>query len=230
MVNKPRRRKQQSHLRTYLAIGVILALVVSSVSYAYVAGIGPFGKRSSSTTSTGTVPTLLYARINTSLGSFDVELFNTLTPHTVTNFVNLVNSGFYNDLVWHRIQKGFVIQTGDPRTKFGGGTRRTWGDNSSGVSVPFEYAPSLHNDEYYLAMASTGYKVGGTSQFYINLANNTFLDGNYAVFGKVISEYPVVQKIGSVPTINETMLGGAIQSEPADPVPYINSITMISGP
>jgi cyclophilin family peptidyl-prolyl cis-trans isomerase len=175
-----------------------------------------------STTTTGTTPSVLYARINTSLGSFEIELFASLTPQTVANFVSLVNQGFYNDLVWHRIQPGFVIQTGDPTTRNGGGNRSTWGEGGSGVYVPFEYAPSLHNDEYYLGMASTGAGVGGSSQFYINLANNTSLDGSYAVFGKVISGYSVVQMLGSVPV---EQVGG--QDEPVTPV-YVTSIVMIN--
>ncbi|MGP8125679.1 MAG: peptidylprolyl isomerase [Nitrososphaerales archaeon] len=232
MVDKPRRRKQGGHGRTYLVLGVVLILVAASVSYAYVAGIGPFKAQpaSTSTTKTSTVPSLLYARINTSLGSFDVELFNSLTPQTVANFVNLVNQGFYNNLVWHRIDKGFVIQTGDPATRYAGGNRATWGDNNSGVYVPFEHAPSLHNDEYYLGMASTGSGIGGSSQFYINLANNSAsLDGKYAVFGKVISGMSVVLAIANVPVEQVTLIGGGTQPEPVTPV-YVTSITMISGP
>jgi len=232
LVDKPRRRKQGDHGRTYLVLGIVLILVAATVSYAYVAGIGPFSKQPASTstsaTTTSTVPKLLYARINTSLGAFKVELFNSLTPKTVANFVNLVKQGFYNNLVWHRIMKGFVIQTGDPSTRYGGGKRATWGDNSSGVYIPFEYAPSLHNYEYYLGMASTGAKVGGSSQFYINLSNSTSnlsLDGSYAVFGKVISGFSVVQALGNVPV--ETV--GGVADEPVTPV-YVTSITMISGP
>jgi len=240
MVNKPRRRKQGGHGRTYLVLGIILVLVVAGVSYAYVAGLGPFKPPTSATSttfSTSTVTTktattttsltgsLLYARVNTTVGSFDVELFNSLMPKTVANFVNLVNQGFYNNLVWHRIVKSFVIQTGDPATRNGGGNRADWGYNSSGVYIPFEYNASLHNDEYYLGMASTGAKVGGSSQFYINLANNTSLDGSYAVFGKVISGFSVVQALGKVPV--ETV--GNVADEPVTPV-YVTSITMISGP
>lgn len=176
------------------------------------------------TTTTSTTETLLYARINTTLGSFDVELFNSLTPKTVANFVSLVNQGFYNSLVWHRIEPGFVIQTGDPMTRNGGGVRTDWGTNSSGVYIPFEYAPSLSNKVGYLGMASTGSGVGGSSQFYINLANNTSLDGHYAVFGKVVTGMSVVQALGSVPV---ELVGN--QHEPVTPV-YVTSITMISAP
>jgi len=176
------------------------------------------------TTTTSTTETLLYARINTTLGSFEVELFNSLTPKTVTNFVSLVNQGFYNNLVWHRIEPGFVIQAGDPMTRNGGGVRADWGANSSGVYIPFEYAPSLSNKAGYLGMASTGAGVGGSSQFYINLANNTSLDGKYAVFGKVITGMSVVQALGSVPV---ELVGG--QHEPVTPV-YVTSIMMIRAP
>jgi cyclophilin family peptidyl-prolyl cis-trans isomerase len=230
MVNNPRRRKQVGHGRTYLVLGIILVMVAVSVSYSYVVGFGPFNKQSTSgtsttTTTTSTTGSLLYARINTTLGSFDVELFNSLTPKTVANFVNLANQGFYDNLVWHRIVKNFVIQTGDPTTRNGAGDRANWGDNGSGVYISFEYAPSIHNDEYYLGMASTGIKVGGSSQFYINLANNTSLDGSYAVFGKVISGFNVVQALGNVPV--ETV--GNVADEPVTPV-YVTNITMISGP
>lgn len=149
-----------------------------------------------------------------------MELFNSLTPRTVANFVNLSESGFYNNLVWWRIEPGFVIQTGDPTTKNGGGDRSSWGQGTSGVSVPFEYNASLHDYEGYLGMASTGVGVGGTSQFYINLANNTSLDGNYAVFGKVISNMSVVQAIGAVPVEAFGTL-----HEPVTPV-YVTSITI----
>jgi cyclophilin family peptidyl-prolyl cis-trans isomerase len=149
-----------------------------------------------------------------------VELFAQLTPKTVANFVNLSESGFYDNLVWWRIEPGFVIQTGDPTTRNGGGNRNTWGQGTSGVSIPFEYSASLHNYAGYLGMASTGAGVGGSSQFYINLANNTSLDGKYAVFGKVVSGMAVVQAIGAVPV--EAV--GSIH-EPVTPI-YVKSISI----
>jgi len=247
MVNKPgRRKKKEGHGQAYLAIGVIIILVAASTAYAYVAGLGPFSKGQSSIGTTtcvtttrssvsanSTTPSVLYARFNTTLGSFDVELFYSLAPDTVANFVSLVDQGFYNGLVWHRIVPGFVIQTGDPTTRDGGGQRDTWGESGSCTYIPFEYAPSLHNDEYYLGMASTGAGVGGSSQFYINLANNTSgsgnLDGKYAVFGKVINGTSVVQALGNVLVESVNLIGGATQSEPVMPV-YVISIKMISGP
>jgi peptidyl-prolyl cis-trans isomerase-like 1 len=234
MVNKPRRRKQQGHVRAYLVMGIILILIAASVSYAYVARFGPFnpGSTSTSTTTTTTAPSLLYARINTTKGSFDVELFNSLAPKTVTNFVTLVNEGFYNGLIWHRIEPSFVIQTGDPNTRNASYPRTKWGRGSSGIPIPvFENASSLHNYAYYLGMASTGKYTPGTSQFYINLSNSTSnlsLDGAYTVFGKVIKGMDVMQLLGGVPVeyVGTSPYG---QNEPVTPV-YVTSITMISGP
>jgi cyclophilin family peptidyl-prolyl cis-trans isomerase len=160
------------------------------------------------------------------MGSFEVVLFNAWTPKTVANFVSLAESDFYNNLTWHRIEPGFVIQTGDPNTRNGGGNRSLWGQGTSGTSIPFEYNSTLHNYEGYLGMASTAAKTGGTSQFYINLANNTSLDGQYAVFGKVLnaSGMKVVQAIGAVPV---ELVGS--QHEPITPV-YVISITILKNP
>ena len=240
MVNKPRRRKQAGHGRAYLVVGIILVLAVASVTYAYSAGIGPFNNQStSSTTTTGSI---VYATISTTKGSFEVELFKSSAPRTVTNFVNLATSGFYNDLVWHRIIKGFVIQTGDPNTKGGvNGTRSTWGQGTSGASVPFEYDPSLHNSRGYIAMASTAAGSGGTSQFYINLndTNAANLDGNYAVFGKVLngSGMAVVDAIANVPVYTYLQLGctsrqtctSPLLDQPITPV-FLVSVKILSGP
>ncbi|MGI0083476.1 MAG: peptidylprolyl isomerase [Nitrososphaerales archaeon] len=140
----------------------------------------------------------VYALIDTSQGVIEVELFQGLTPKTVNNFVSLAKSGFYNNLVWHRIVKGFVIQTGDPNTRNGGGNQATWGTGGSNTSVPLEVVNCLPNNEGYLGMAHTSASTSATSQFYINLANNTDLDGQYTVFGKVIKGMNVVQTLASL--------------------------------
>jgi len=162
-----------------------------------------------------------FALINTSQGPITVQLFPSSAPKTVSNFESLATSGFYNNLVWHRIVSGFVIQTGDPNTRSGGGDRSTWGTGTSGTSIPFEYAPSLHNTAGSIAMASTGAGVGGSSQFYINLVDNSqSLDGKYAVFGQVISGMNVVQSLGNSP-VNSN-------SQPINPsAAMVISITVI---
>lgn len=165
---------------------------------------------------------LIYARIETSKGSVEVELFPTAAPQTAANFVNLSKSGFYDNLVWHRIvdtPTPFVIQTGDPLTRNGGGDRSLWGTGGSGKSVPLEVYPSLHNYVCYLGMARGQSTDSGSSQFYINLGNNTALDGSYTVFGRVVSGMDVVNEIASVP-VNSN-------SQPVDPV-FVTAITILS--
>jgi len=139
-----------------------------------------------------------YAAIDTSAGMIVAELFPLSAPKTVANFVNLANAGFFNGLVWHRIVKGFVIQTGDPLTKDGGGDRRRWGTGGSNQTVPLEIS-RLRNDQGALGMARSQDPNSGSSQFYINLTDNDFLNGQYTVFGKVISGLDVAKKIGDLP-------------------------------
>ncbi len=152
------------------------------------------------TTESANVSNYVYAIINTSCGSMEVELFKNATPVTVNNFVSLVNSGFYDNLVWHRIVYGFVIQTGDPQTRNGGGNRVDWGNTGSNTTIPLEIVHSLHNYEGYLGMARGSSNNSGSSQFYINLNNTNAqnLDGKYTVFGKVISGMDVALAIGNV--------------------------------
>lgn len=164
----------------------------------------------------------LVAILSTSQGTIVVELYRDQTPITVNNFVSLANSGFYANLVWHRIVKGFVIQTGDPTTRNGGGDRNTWGSTGSPQTIPLEIVSSLHNNAGYLGMARGQDRNSGSSQFYINLADNPSLDGNYTVFGKVLSGMDVALAIGNLP-ITTQYAGGT--PEPVDPV-YLTSVTI----
>jgi cyclophilin family peptidyl-prolyl cis-trans isomerase len=168
---------------------------------------------------TPVVDTPIYATLVTSNGTIIVELYRAQTPKTVNNFVSLAGSGFYTNLTWHRIVKGFVIQTGDPTTKNGGGNRATWGETGSSQTVPLEIDPTLHNDIGYLGMARSSDPNSGSSQFYINLANNNSLDGNYTVFGKVINPngMSVAYAIADTP-VNS-------QSQPISPV-FLISVTI----
>ena len=229
MVKKPRRKKDTGHGQTYLVVAIILVLAVAGLSYAYAAGLGPFNKQSTST-STTFKDSILYARINTTQGSFEVELFNSSAPKTVTNFVYLAKSGFYDNLVWHRIATNpAVIQTGDPLTRYGGGNRSLWGTGGSGVTVPLEVSnSSLHNYAGYLGMARGESVDSGSSQFYINTQNNTDLDGAYTVFGKVISGMNVVDALAAVQVYNST---GLYPEQPVYPSQaMLISITILSGP
>jgi cyclophilin family peptidyl-prolyl cis-trans isomerase len=145
------------------------------------------------------VATPVFATLSTSDGNIDVELYPAQAPKTVANFVSLAQSGFYNNLVWHRIVKGFVIQTGDPNSRNAGGNNNTWGQGGSSQTVPLEIDSSLHNLAGYLGMARSSDVNSGSSQFYINLADNPSLDGSYTVFGKVTAGMNVALTIGNVP-------------------------------
>ena len=178
-----RARRRQSRGRVYLLGALVLIVIVGVGLYVY---------------ATSQPPSIVYAKLNTSQGLIEVELYQSKTPKTVTNFVNLAKSGFYDNLVWHRIHKGFVIQTGDPYSR-NGVNNSTWGTGGSPQTLPLEIDSSLHNDVGYLAMAHATDPNSGSSQFYINLANNRALDGNYTVFGKVITGMDSAYAIGNIP-------------------------------
>ena len=178
----------------------VAVLLIASTAFA-IYSLAP-ARSSTQSTSTSTTAAPIYAKLDTSLGVIEIELFNGSAPKTVTNFVRLAQSGFYNNLVWHRVVQGFVIQTGDPNTRNGGGDRATWGQGGSAQTVPLEIDPNLHNYAGYVGMARSSDPNSGSSQFYINLSSspqNTALDGKYTVFGKVISGMDVVLAIGNVP-------------------------------
>ncbi|OLE90731.1 MAG: hypothetical protein AUF79_08910 [Crenarchaeota archaeon 13_1_20CM_2_51_8] len=189
-----RARKKARRRRMYL-LGTVLLVAIIAVAVVVYAYIQPGG------TNTG-LQAVVYAKLNTSQGVVEIELYQNATPKTVTNFVNLANSGFYNNLVWHRIAKNFVIQTGNSNSR-NGLNNSTWSQAGTGQAIPFEYDNSLHNAVGYVGMASTGTQVGGTTQFYININNNSAtLDGKYAVFGKVIAGMDVAYAIGNLPIYN----------------------------
>jgi len=176
-------------------VGTLILVAIIAVSVVVYAYIQPGG------TNTGS-QAVVYAKLNTSQGLIEIELYQNATPKTVTNFVNLANSGFYNNLVWHRIAKNFVIQTGNSNSR-DGLNNSTWSQPGTGQAIPFEYDNSLHNAVGYVGMASTGTQVGGTTQFYININDNSAtLDGKYAVFGKVIAGMDVAYSIGNLPIYN----------------------------
>ncbi|TMP96792.1 MAG: peptidylprolyl isomerase [Thaumarchaeota archaeon] len=222
-VREPGARRRK--IITRIAAAAIVAIIAGAGLYIYISNRGSTTTQESTSCTTGTLvlgaPKGTYAKINTSLGCIEVQLYPSAAPKTVANFVNLSRTGFYNNLVWHRIVAGFVIQTGDPNTKNGGGNRSLWGTGGSGKTVPLEINSTLHNDYGYLGMARSTDPNSGSSQFYINLANNTSLNGQYTVFGKVISGIDVALAIGKV-TVNST-------DQPITPV-FVTSITIQDTP
>jgi cyclophilin family peptidyl-prolyl cis-trans isomerase len=164
------------------------------------------------------VATPVFATLSTNDGNIEVELYPALAPKTVANFISLAQSGFYKNLVWHRIVKGFVIQTGDPNSRNAGGNNNTWGQGGSLQTVPLEIDSSLRNLSGYLGMARSSDPNSGSSQFYINLADNRSLDGNYTVFGKVITGMNVALTIGNVPVYPRS-------NQPINPV-FLTDVTI----
>ncbi len=206
-------RKRQGRGTLYLVLAIVLIAIVGVGVYVYAVSQPQ--------------PTIVYAKLNTSMGLIEVELYQSQTPITVNNFVDLAKSGFYNNLTWHRIVKGFVIQVGDPTTRNGGGNRTTWGNTGSDQTIPLELVSSLHNYAGYLGMARSSDLHSGSSQFYINLVDNPSLDtanGGYTVFGKVISGMQYALDIGSVPVTNQY---APAQNEPVNPV-FLTSVTISS--
>jgi len=131
------------------------------------------------------------AVFNTNMGEFKVELFNDKAPITTENFMKLVNKGFYNGLVVHRIIDGFMIQGGCPE-----GTGR----GGPGYTIRDEFHRELkHNSSGMLSMANAGPNTGG-SQFFITVAPTPWLDNHHAIFGKVVGGIDVVHAISKVKT------------------------------
>lgn len=125
--------------------------------------------------------------METNMGTIKIKLYTDKAPITTANFRDLVEKGFYNGIIFHRVIDGFMIQGGDPTGTGTGGSDKVIQD---------EFDPSLrHSKAGILSMANRGPNTG-TSQFFILLAPQPHLDDRHAVFGEVVEGLDVVQKIG----------------------------------
>lgn len=130
-------------------------------------------------------------KFTTNKGVFVAEMFEDKAPLTTKNFIELVEKGFYDGIIFHRVIDGFMIQGGDPTGSGMGGP---------GYKIKDEFGEGLkHDDEGILSMANAGPNTGG-SQFFITLAPTPWLNGHHAIFGKVVEGMDVVRLIGVVPT------------------------------
>jgi peptidylprolyl isomerase len=127
------------------------------------------------------------ALLETNQGNIEIELASDM-PVTVGNFEKLINEGFYNGVIFHRVIDGFMIQGGDPM-----GT----GMGGPGYQIKDEFTNNNENNRGTISMANAGPNTGG-SQFFINLVDNNFLDSKHPVFGKVTKGLDIVDKIGKV--------------------------------
>ncbi len=135
--------------------------------------------------------------LDTSLGRITVELYADEAPVTVENFLAYVDEGFFDGTIFHRVISGFVLQ--------GGGLTETMEEKPTRPPIRNEADNGLCNERGTLSMARTNEIHSATSQFFINLTDNAFLDQSddnfgYAVFGKVTDGMDVVDKIAAVPT------------------------------
>lgn len=167
-------------------------------------------------------PTQPEVKFVTTEGSFVVQLNPARAPLTVKNFLAYVRSGFYNGTIFHRVIPGFVIQ--------GGGYTVKYQEKKTRKPIPNESGNGLSNARGTIAMARNNAPHSATSQFYINLADNSKLDPQpgrwgYAVFGKVVSGMKVVDKIASEPA---GPAGPFRQNAPQVPV-IINQASIIEG-
>ena len=130
------------------------------------------------------------ALLKTNMGDIIIELYSDM-PITAGNFENLVKEGIYDGVIFHRIIDDFMIQGGDP-------TGTGMGDPSI-PNIKDEFTDNSKNDRGTISMANRGPDTG-SSQFFINLVDNNYLDTKHPVFGKVIDGIDVVDKIAKVST------------------------------
>lgn len=149
--------------------------------------------------------------LNTAFGAITIELFDEQAPVSVANFLGYVEEGFYNGTLFHRVIPGFMIQ--------GGGFTINMNEKPTGDPIRNEAGNGLRNTRGTVAMARTDFLDSATSQFFINLTDNSFLNGDgvvdgYAVFGRVVQGMDVVDTLAGVET--ETRSGMA--DVPVEPV------------
>jgi len=124
-----------------------------------------------------------------------IELYPSTAPETVKNFVTLVSQGFYDGLIFHRIIPGFMIQGGDPDGTGMGGSKQSVRGEFTGNG----FKNDLKHDRGVISMARTSAPNSASSQFFIVVKDSSFLDGQYAAFGKVTEGMEEVDRIVSVP-------------------------------
>lgn len=153
------------------------------------------------------------------MGDIVIQLDPAKAPKSVQNFLQYVKSGHYNGTVFHRVIPDFMVQ--------GGGMNPDLSQKPTRPAIPLESKNGLDNNRGTVAMARTAIPDSATSQFFINLKNNDFLnsansrDGNgYAVFGRVLSGMDIVDKIAAVPT----QQAGGMQNVPVKPVTILEAV------
>lgn len=187
--------------RTLIAVGIVVLII---------AGIVIFGgnKNQQNESAEDTVQTtnqldnqentMTTVTLQTTQGAITLELFDELAPKTVENFTKLASEGFYDGVRFHRVIPNFMIQSGDPLSK-DLDMQQAWGTGGPGYTFADEIHAENKNVVGTISMANAGPNTNG-SQFFINVADNNFLDTKHTVFGRVTSGLDVVQAISETPT------------------------------
>jgi cyclophilin family peptidyl-prolyl cis-trans isomerase len=136
------------------------------------------------------------AVLETKFGNIELGFFPDVAPNHVDNFIKLAKEGFYDKTIFHRVIPGFMIQGGDPNSKDHDKSQHGMGGPDHKVKAEFSDRPHKRGT---LSMARSGQPDSAGSQFFICVADAAFLDGQYSVFGEVISGMEVVDKIVSQP-------------------------------
>jgi peptidyl-prolyl cis-trans isomerase B (cyclophilin B) len=196
-------KAQEVRRRRNLKKAAIAVLIVSIIILASMLAYVYWPKKPETATvtvktSTGEFPVTWSGKSNpvvvmaTTMGTIELEIFMDKTPQTAGNFKHLVDKGFYDGLLFHRVIADFMIQGGDPSGDGSGGP---------GYSIDFETsAGQLNHLRGSISMARSTEKNSAGSQFFICVAPQTTLDGQYAVFGKVVKGMDVVDSISAVAT------------------------------
>jgi peptidylprolyl isomerase len=176
-----RPRKKKSNKKLILIVCLLAVVAVIIVAYTMLGN----------NASNENVPSSNKVLLTTSMGDILIELRDDM-PITTGNFKNLIQQGVYDGTIFHRVIDGFMIQGGDP-------TGTGYGDPSI-PSIPDEFTDNNKNERGTIAMANTGTPNSGSSQFFINVVNNSNkdFDEDYPVFGKVIEGMNVVDQIAKV--------------------------------
>jgi peptidyl-prolyl cis-trans isomerase A (cyclophilin A) len=188
--------------RAFLAVAIAIVFLTGAVAAFYTGSLQPEKRTSNGQPPVGTVPyPTAWVSLNTSHGEIIIGLYGNETPVTAGNFINLTKSGFYTGTIFHRIVPGFVIQGG--------------GYTPEMVAKPAPYPPikleinnKLHNVRGTVAMARTSDPDSATTQFFINLVDNSpgkldpggYSQDGYAVFGMVVKGMDAVDRIAAVQT------------------------------
>lgn len=188
-------------VRTLVVLGLVLAATLAGGRAVRAEGSNPLVK------------------LETSKGDIVLELNAEKAPATTENFLTYVKDGFYDGLVFHRVISGFMVQ--------GGGMDENMTEKETKAPIQNEADNGLKNDAYTVAMARTMDPHSATAQFFINVADNAFLNHTsktpqgwgYAVFGKVIEGKEVVDAIKAVPTTTK----GYFEDVPSEPVKIIKA-------